>query len=57
MRESSRAFIVITHYHRILEYLDADYVHILSKGQIAKTGSKDLAIEIENKGFKEVLST
>ena len=33
------------------------YVHILSKGQIAKTGSKDLAIEIENKGFKEVLST
>ena len=57
MRESSRAFIVITHYHRILEYLDADYVHILSKGHIAKTGSKDLAIEIENKGFKEVLST
>ena len=57
MRESRRSFIVITHYHRILEHLDADYVHILSKGKIVKTGSKELAIEIENKGFKEVLSS
>ena len=57
MRESRRSFIVITHYHRILEHLDADYVHILSKGKIVKTGSKELAIEIENRGFKEVLSS
>ena len=57
MRNSKRSFIVITHYHRILEHLEADYVHILSKGQIVKTGSKELALEIENKGFKEVLSS
>ena len=56
MRDSKRSFIVITHYHRILEHLNADFVHILSKGKIVKTGSKNLAIEIEEKGFKEVLS-
>ena len=37
MRDSKRSFIVITHYHRILEHLDADFVHILSKGKIVKT--------------------
>ena len=57
MRNSKRSFIVITHYHRILEHLEADYVHILSKGEIVKTGGKNLAIEIEEKGFKAVLSS
>ena len=47
---------MITHYHRILEHLDADFVHILSKGKIVKTGSKNLALEIEKEGFKVVLS-
>ena len=56
MRNPKRSFIVITHYHRILEHLDADFVHILSKGKIVKTGSKDLALEIEKKGFKAILS-
>ena len=56
MRDSKRSFIVITHYHRILEHLEADFVHILSNGEIVKTGSKNLALEIEEKGFKEVLS-
>tara|TARA_Y100001960_G_C14693977_1_gene837975 strand:- start:205 stop:948 length:744 start_codon:yes stop_codon:yes gene_type:complete len=56
MKDSKRSFIVITHYHRILEHLDADFVHILSNGEIVKTGSKKLALEIEKKGFKEVLS-
>jgi Fe-S cluster assembly ATP-binding protein len=56
MKDSKRSFIVITHYHRILEHLDADFVHILSNGEIVKTGSKNLALEIEKKGFKEVLS-
>ena len=55
MRTNNRSFIIITHYHRILEHLDADHVHILSKGKIVKTGGKDLAIEIEQKGFKAVL--
>ncbi len=57
MRTNNRSFIIITHYHRILEHLDADHVHILSKGKIVKTGGKDLAIEIEQKGFKAVLSS
>ena len=56
MRNSKRSFIVITHYHRILEHLDVDFVHILSKGEIVKTGNKRLALEIEKKGFKKVLS-
>tara|TARA_Y100001970_G_scaffold292253_1_gene432784 strand:- start:743 stop:1486 length:744 start_codon:yes stop_codon:yes gene_type:complete len=57
MREPERSFIVITHYHRILEHLDADYVHILSEGKIMKTGSKELAMQIEQQGFKEILSS
>ena len=57
MKDSKRSFIVITHYHRILEHLDADFVHILSNGEIVKTGSKNLALEIEKKGFKAVLSS
>tara|TARA_A100001011_G_C14314035_1_gene847050 strand:+ start:3958 stop:4701 length:744 start_codon:yes stop_codon:yes gene_type:complete len=56
MKNSNRSFIMITHYHRILEYLSPDYVHILSDGKIIKTGSKNLALEIEEKGFKGVLS-
>ena len=57
MRKPSRSFILITHYHRILEQLDADYVHILSKGKIVKTGTKKLAEQIENQGFKSVLES
>ena len=55
MRKPGRSFILITHYHRILEQLDADYVHILSKGKIVKTGTKKLAEQIENQGFRSVL--
>ena len=57
MRKPGRSFILITHYHRILEQLDADYVHILSKGKIVKTGTKELAVQIENQGFKSVLAS
>ena len=49
MRTPKRSFIIITHYHRILEHLNADFVHILSKGEIVKTGAKSLALEIEKK--------
>ena len=56
MRNSKRSFLIITHYHRILEHLDADFVHILSKGKIVKTGAKNLALEIEKQGFKTILS-
>ena len=57
MRKPGRSFILITHYHRILEQLDADYVHILSKGKIVKTGTKELAVQIEKQGFKSVLAS
>jgi Fe-S cluster assembly ATP-binding protein len=45
------AFIVITHYQRLLDYIVPDFVHVLSKGKIVKTGGKELALELEEKGY------
>ena len=45
------SFLIITHYNRILDYLDADYVHILMDGRIVKSGDISLAKEIEESGF------
>ena len=50
-RNSDRAIIVITHYQRILNYMDADYVHVLLDGQIVKSGRQELAHELEEKGY------
>lgn len=46
-----RAVIVITHYQRLLNYIIPDYVHVLSNGRIAKSGGKELALELEEKGY------
>jgi Fe-S cluster assembly ATP-binding protein len=46
-----RAVIVITHYQRLLNYIVPDYVHVLSNGRIAKSGGKELALELEEKGY------
>jgi Fe-S cluster assembly ATP-binding protein len=51
MRRADRAFIVVTHYQRLLEYIVPDYVHVLSGGRIVKSGGKDLALELEQKGY------
>ena len=51
MRSPERAFIVVTHYQRLLEYIVPDYVHVLSGGRIVKSGGKDLALELEKKGY------
>ena len=51
MRRDDRAFIVVTHYQRLLEYIVPDYVHVLSGGRIVKSGGKDLALELEQKGY------
>jgi len=51
MRSPDRAFIVITHYQRLLQYIIPDYVHVLVDGQIAKSGGKELAFELEEKGY------
>src|SRR5258708_32071214 len=47
LRAPERAFVVITHYQRLLNYIVPDVVHVLSKGRIVKTGGKELALELE----------
>ncbi len=51
LRNKERAFIVITHYQRLLDYIVPDYVHVLVDGRIAKSGGKELALELESKGY------
>ena len=51
LRTSERAFIIVTHYQRLLDYIVPDYVHVLSNGRIAKTGDKNLALELEKRGY------
>ena len=51
LRNSERAIIVITHYQRLLDYLQPDYVHVLMNGKIVKSGTKELALELEEKGY------
>jgi Fe-S cluster assembly ATP-binding protein len=53
LRSPDRATIVITHYQRLLNYIVPDVVHVLSKGRIVKTGGKDLALELEARGYAE----
>jgi Fe-S cluster assembly ATP-binding protein len=53
LRRKDRAILVITHYQRLLNYIVPDTVHVLVKGRIAKTGGKELALELEAKGYKE----
>tara|TARA_B100001564_G_C20647973_1_gene675381 strand:- start:1058 stop:1792 length:735 start_codon:yes stop_codon:yes gene_type:complete len=51
MRSAERSFIVITHYQRLLDHIVPDFVHVLSEGQIVKSGGKELALELEEKGY------
>ncbi|HEX5025312.1 MAG TPA: Fe-S cluster assembly ATPase SufC [Agriterribacter sp.] len=51
LRSSNNAFIVITHYQRLLEYIVPDFVHVLYDGRIVKSGTKELALELEEKGY------
>jgi len=51
MRDGQRSFIVVTHYQRLLDYIVPDYVHVLASGNIVRTGGKDLALELEAKGY------
>lgn len=50
-RSKERGFLVITHYQRILGYINPDYVHVLKNGRIIKSGGKNLALELEEKGY------
>jgi len=51
MRDPKRAIIVVTHYQRLLDYIVPDFVHVLSGGRIVKSGGKELAFELEKRGY------
>ena len=51
LRSADNAVIVITHYQRLLDYIVPDFVHVLYKGRIVKSGTKELALELEEKGY------
>ncbi len=57
LRSADNAFIVITHYQRLLEYIVPDFVHVLYNGQIVRTGTKELALELEEKGYDWIKET
>ena len=51
LHDARKSVIVVTHYQRLLQYIVPDFVHVLSKGRIVKSGGKDLALELEAKGY------
>jgi Fe-S cluster assembly ATP-binding protein len=51
LRSPERAIVLVTHYQRLLDYVEPDFVHVLSKGQIVRSGDKTLALELEEKGY------
>jgi Fe-S cluster assembly ATP-binding protein len=53
LRSPERSFVVITHYQRLLNYIVPDVVHVLSRGRIVRTGGKELALELEARGYAE----
>jgi len=55
LRSPERSFVVITHYQRLLDYIVPDVVHVLSRGRIVRTGGKELAHELEARGYAEYL--
>jgi Fe-S cluster assembly ATP-binding protein len=54
LRAPDRAMLVITHYQRLLDYIVPDQVHVLANGRIARSGGKELALELERKGYAEI---
>jgi len=56
LRSPDRSAVVITHYQRLLDYIVPDVVHVLSKGRIIKTGGKELAHELEAKGYADIVA-
>jgi Fe-S cluster assembly ATP-binding protein len=56
LRGAGRSFLVITHYQRLLDHIKPDFVHIMAAGRIIKTGGPELALEVENNGYADLLS-
>jgi Fe-S cluster assembly ATP-binding protein len=55
LKRPDNAIVLITHYQRLLNYIEPDFVHVLAEGRIAKSGSKELALELEERGYDWVL--
>lgn len=56
LRDAGRAFLVITHYQRLLDHIHPDFVHIMAAGRIIKTGGPELALEVEKNGYADILA-
>ena len=56
LRDAGRSFLVITHYQRLLDHIKPDVVHIMAAGRIVKTGGPELALEVENNGYADLLA-
>ncbi len=56
LRDAGRSFLVITHYQRLLDHIVPDVVHIMADGKIVKSGGKELALEVEENGYADILS-
>ncbi|MEJ2139023.1 MAG: Fe-S cluster assembly ATPase SufC, partial [Gammaproteobacteria bacterium] len=56
-RDGKRSFLLITHYQRLLGYIQPDHVHVLAGGQIVRSGDKSLALELEEHGYDDILAT
>lgn len=56
LRSEGRGFLVITHYQRLLDHIKPDYVHIMANGRIVKTGGPELALEVEQNGYADILA-
>ena len=56
LRSAGRSFLVITHYQRLLDHIKPDVVHIMAAGRIIKTGGPELAVEVENNGYADLLA-
>ena len=57
LRDPNRAFLVITHYQRLLDYIRPDIVHVMAKGRIVKSGGPELALELERNGYRDYAAT
>ena len=55
LRSPERAMIIVTHYQRLLDYIEPDFVHVLANGRIVRSGDKTLAYELEQKGYSWIL--
>jgi Fe-S cluster assembly ATP-binding protein len=56
LKSKDNAVLVVTHYQRLLDYIIPDFVHVLYNGRIVKTGTKELALELEDKGYDFIKS-